>query len=278
MYIFDDGKWDIHSDNLIAPLNFSFLFGCGIFDTLPIYNKKPLCMHFHLERLFNSIQYFGIPFDNSPEDITSIVLDGIEKYDVHEGKIRIVVDFGTGSKEDYFKRSKNASLVVLLIPSVIHKKGKRSWKLTKGWFNRSKTNVIFKHKTTSIMENFISRERLKNSEFDEAVLTTDDGILLECIFSNIFYIKNDVVYTPSLDLPILNGTMRRFVLERCSEKGIAIEEIITNLDVLNEVDAFFVTNSISGAVPIEFYNGKTYRTDHPLMDKIVEICEKEYFA
>jgi len=277
MYIYHDGNWDVDSgNNLIAPLNFSFLFGCGIFDTQPIYNQKPLCLDFHLERLFNSISFFSIPFDHNPEEIRDIINAGIEKFGVKEGRIRIIVDFGTGSKGDYFLRSKNASLVVLMFGAKLHTTG-NIWKLTKGWFNRSRSNIIFKHKTTSIMENYISRERLKGSEFNEAIVSTDDGVLLECIFSNIFYLKDNIVHTPSLELPILNGTMRRYVLEKCAEKGIETKEVVADLSVLNNTDGVFITNSISGLVSIGQFDDLAFPLDNPLLQKLAKECNEEYF-
>ncbi len=278
MQIYHDGEWGEFKNQKLAPLNFSFLFGCGIFDTLPVYKGKPLFLPYHTERLFASLEEFSVPHSFSPEEIEAILLQGIEKYAIQNARVRIVIDFGTGSEDDYFKREANASLVIMMMPAHFNIRQETPWKIRNGWFNRSKSNIVFRHKTTSILENFISRERLKKEGVNEALVQTDDGILLEGIFSNIFFVKENALHTPSREMPLLDGTMRRFLLEHAPQHKITIHERECTLSELKDAEGIFMTNSISGVAPVREYNRKEYNFRHPLIQACQKLCITGYFG
>ena len=50
----------------------------------------------------------------------------------------------------------------------------------------------------------------------EPVFYNKDKIITECAIRNIFYINNNTILTPSLDLGILSGVMREQIIQICS--------------------------------------------------------------
>lgn len=56
--------------------------------------------------------------------------------------------------------------------------------------------------------------KLINNQINEVLIYNYDGIVTEGLSSNIFYIKNKIVYTPSTKL-CLDGTIREVVINVC---------------------------------------------------------------
>ena len=68
--------------------------------------------------------------------------------------------------------------------------------------------------------------------------------------SNIFWIKNDILYTPSLETGILPGIIRAWVIEKASALNLDVQEgFYTKEDLLQSTECF-ITNSVQELVPI----------------------------
>ena len=85
----------------------------------------------------------------------------------------------------------------------------------------------------------------RGNNFDNAILFNTDGNVVECYNSNIFIVKQDVIYTPPVFDGCVSGTMRGWVLNNVT----VIEKSLSENEILN-ADEIFITNSVHGIVPI----------------------------
>ena len=107
--------------------------------------------------------------------------------------------------------------------------------------------------------------------FDNAILKNTDGNLIETTNANLFIIKQEVIYTPPLTEGCLNGTMRKWVLEQVN----VVEKSLKLLDV-KEADEVFITNAISGMIPVHVIfieTDQVYRFDfvQQLQEKLISL-------
>jgi len=84
----------------------------------------------------------------------------------------------------------------------------------------------------------------------EGIFLTDKGYVAEGVTSNVFWVKNNVLYTPALQTGILNGITRQFVMNLAEKAGMVVEEGLYKRYVLEEADEIFVTNSVQEIVPV----------------------------
>ncbi len=95
----------------------------------------------------------------------------------------------------------------------------------------------------------------KAAGFDECLLVNDKSVITECCVSNVFFIKDDSVFTPSLNDGILAGIMRKNVLLLLKQKGYkCIEKTILESE-LPTFDSVFLTNSIMEIMPVAQIGG-----------------------
>ena len=78
--------------------------------------------------------------------------------------------------------------------------------------------------------------------------------------ANIFWIKNEQLYTPVLATGCLAGTTREFVIE-----NLACEEVEAGTAELAKADAIFMTSAGIGIIAAAELNGKRFEaSEHPI--------------
>ncbi|WP_339060672.1 aminotransferase class IV [Tepidibacillus marianensis] len=78
-------------------------------------------------------------------------------------------------------------------------------------------------KSLNFMNNIVAKKEL-NDKNAEGIFLTRDGYLAEGLTSNLFFVKDNILYTPSVDIGILNGITRQFVLNLSRKLKITIAE------------------------------------------------------
>ena len=87
--------------------------------------------------------------------------------------------------------------------------------------------------------------------------------------SNIFFIKDNKIYTPNSELPILNGVMKKRIIDVCSELNIKLIEKNININDIKEYDFAFVTNSLMKVMKVTKIEDIVYSSTNKIFDKIV---------
>ncbi|MDQ6420698.1 aminotransferase class IV [Paenibacillus sp. LHD-117] len=84
----------------------------------------------------------------------------------------------------------------------------------------------------------------------EGLMLSREGWLAEGIVSNLFFLRDGTVCTPSIATGILPGVTRARVLELAQESGCKVEEGLYSWEELLEADEVWLTNSIQELVPV----------------------------
>ncbi|MFN3330821.1 MAG: aminotransferase class IV, partial [Pyrinomonadaceae bacterium] len=86
--------------------------------------------------------------------------------------------------------------------------------------------------------------------FDEALRLNEKEEVSSACMANVFWVEDEVVFTPSLETGCLEGTTRAFVIEICKDLGIEIYTVKETLNKLLLADEVFLTSSGIGIVPV----------------------------
>ena len=87
--------------------------------------------------------------------------------------------------------------------------------------------------------------------------------------SNIFFIKENKVYTPNRNLPILNGIMKKRILEICKKLNIEVVETEIRLQDIQNYDFAFISNSLMKAIKVTKIDDVIYNSYNEIFDKII---------
>ena len=88
-----------------------------------------------------------------------------------------------------------------------------------------------------------------------------EGEVTEGSGDNIFFVKDGVLYTPPVEVGILSGITRRFVMqELCPAEDLRCEEKRFGIDELLEADEVFMTGSAAEIIAVTRIDDTTIGT------------------
>ena len=121
------------------------------------------------------------------------------------------------------------------------------------------SNLISNLKTNNRVINVIGSIYAQENELDNCVLLNDNKLVTEFLNGNIFIVNDNVIKTPTISTGCLNGVMRKKIIElikkvpayKIQEKDFSPYELVSS-------DEIWVTNSISGIIPVTEYRRKSF--------------------
>jgi 4-amino-4-deoxychorismate lyase len=123
-------------------------------------------------------------------------------------------------------------------------------------------------KSTSYGIHLKLKRWIETQNWDEAILQNFSNHLCEALYSNLFLIKDNQLYTPSIDQPCLNGIIRKKIMTLALSKKISCYESSIHTDQLKSYQAVFLTNSLRGIQPISTINQIIFDPQHPIIHQL----------
>ena len=189
-----------------------FRYGDGIFETIRVSQGITYQLELHLKRLYLGLEKLDIP--HPPVNLEEICYQLISRKHLQTGFLRLTITRGT-SGFGYLPPSTSTPLVVAQCWHHNHE-GLKSFVPLRIWLSsirrpdsRSIPNRI---KTLQGIPSILARIEAETNNCDEALLLGPNGELCEGSSTNIFWVKNKILYTPSSELPIVAGTIRDTII------------------------------------------------------------------
>jgi len=222
----------------------SVFFGEGVFETFRFKNELPVFFDRHMYRLKSGCDFLSIP---APEinDIEDFIRMSVKESGFEDAYVKLCI-LSSGDRV-YYGVSENYSMLALIGDHVIPP---RSLRVNICSYLRNSRSAAARYKTTSYIENVISKRRSINYGYDESLYLNENGYVTECTSSNIFWMSGDNIYTPSIENGLLAGVMRGILIDLCREMDISVIEGSFYKDDILQADCAFVTNSSVGVIPV----------------------------
>jgi branched-chain amino acid aminotransferase len=261
-FIYNDTFFHVN-EPVISAGNRSLLYGDGLFETMRMHKGRILNMDFHFERFFNGLKVlqFDIPKYFSHEfflkKINSLLLKNNHE---KNARIRLMVFRDNGSILNPENNFPNYIMETSPLPEKIE-------------FNEAGLVVdVFKDgmKSCDMFSNLKSNNYLlnamaglfaKKNNLDDCIILNNYGRVCESAIANIFIIKDENIFTPSLAEGCVAGVMRRWILERFFLKGYVVTQKNLSIEDILHADEFFVTNSIHPIRWVKSFREKNYENE-----------------
>tara|TARA_B100001029_G_C15062993_1_gene460297 strand:- start:4202 stop:5029 length:828 start_codon:yes stop_codon:yes gene_type:complete len=264
IYAVYNGQFDTLNNIKISPLSRAYTFSDSVYEVIPFYNSKIIAFDKHISRLKNSCKALSISIniDKASEEIASLIKDNNFK----NGYVYYQVSRGVDDiRSHIYKDSISVETFGYIIEHAFKSK---SLKVMLCEDLRWKRCDI---KSTSLLGNVMSMNDASQRGCDEIIMHKNDFIT-EGGASNVFFISDDCVYTPSLSSNILPGITRELLISKIKDKGIKVEEGQYTLKNLMNADIIWLTSSTKGLAPVsEIVN---YETNLRIDNELYKECEK----
>lgn len=263
-----------HKDLTIPVNDHGFLYGIGLFETFRVYDATAFLFDEHMSRLQKGLPLIGIDFRLSKTEILQQLKLLLETNSVQNAYIRLTITAGEAPLGLPAEKYNNPSVIWQIKSLGPIKEGVTVAKkavILKQRRNLPETSIRLK--SLNFLNNVLAKQEILNEKDTEGFFLTHEGYLAEGIVSNIFFIKDNKLYTPSLNTGILNGITRQHVINISKRNNIPIAEGLFTPEDLYRADSIFITNSIQEIVRITTLDGIEYPYHE---DDLIDFLVKEY--
>lgn len=269
MYVYINGDFVTEKDAAVSIFDRGFLYGDGVFETLRAYNGKVFRLKEHLERLWAGVQYLKINLCDEIESLERVITDLLRVNHLSEAYIRITVTRGMASRGIDIDVDSSPTVIIF---------ARNFQQIERELYNNGVRLILSKRisqrvpdeynlKSINFLNNILAKyEATKNGAFD-AIMLNKDGYITEGSICNIFFVKDRVIYTPSLSSGVLRGVTREVIKEISSEIGFEIKEKEVSLKELMVCDEVFITNTLIEIMPVKEIDGRYFEIG-PITKKI----------
>lgn len=207
--------------------------GDGVFEALKVVDGRPFALTRHLDRLARSAAGLGLP-EVDQDAVRRGVADVLDADHLPLGRVRItytggVAPMGSGRGDE------PPTLIVMadtLVPAAA-----TTSVATVPW-PRNERGALAGLKTTSYAENVVALAHAKRRGASEGIFANLAGNLCEGTGSNVFYVVDGEVRTPTLASGCLAGISRGLLLE-----WYDVREVDEPVEVLEVADEIFLVST-----------------------------------
>jgi len=220
--------------------------GDAVWEGIRVYDRKIFCFDEHLNRLIESAK--SMDFQDIPtlEYIKDAVFSTLKANGMKdETHIRLTltrgekITSGMNPKLNQF----GCTLIVLAEwkPSIYS--GKKLKLVTANIRRNSPLCLDSKIHHNNLINNILAKVEANHAGADDAIMLDLNGFVAETNATNIFMIKDGIVYTP-FPKACLPGITRGLIIEICKENNIPILEQDISLTELYNADEVFTTGTM----------------------------------
>ena len=261
-YIWLDGKFIEWKKAKIHVLSHGLHYGSCVFEGARIYNGNIFKLNEHTKRLFLSSKILGFKLPYTEKQINKACEQIIKKQRIKNGYLRpfawrgsemmaisaqkttIHVAIATWEMATYFDKRKKLNGIRLQ---------------TSKWMRPPSNTAPTQAKAAGLyMICTLSKHVAEKKGFDDSLMLDSDGYIAESTGANIFFVKNNKLYTPIADC-FLNGITRQTVIKLAKKNNIKVVEKRILPKELLSADEIFLTGTAVEITPISQIDSKKFK-------------------
>src|SRR5438128_420257 len=230
---------------LIPVTDEGLLRGDGVFEVMRLYDGVPFGREPHLERMARSAQNLRLELDigGVARDIETL----LQSATPGDALLRVLVT-----------RGGHRITLIEPLPDMPDA-------LSLGYVTYAPTHILDGIKSLSYGANMLATRLARERGFDEALLVTPEGHVLELPTASFFWVADGRAHTPPLSEHVLDSITRRIVMEIADAV-----EVETALADLERADEAFVASSVREVIAVGQIEERVLSDERPVTDSTSE--------
>jgi branched-chain amino acid aminotransferase len=243
---------------------------CGLFESSDVYEGDsfyevirmmggvPLFFSDHMERLEYSVSHSGAKMIVLPDRIAEETIILRKHAGVKEANLKVVFNY----------KGDDVTWLLYFIEPLYPSQQQY----------REGVSTILYHAERENPGVKIINHRLRSSIYHkliatgayEAFLVDADGLITEGSRSNLFFVKDNRLYTAP-DEKVLGGITRKHVLDICRLNGIDVVTGCVPASTISEYESVFMTGTSPMVLPVRSIDSCIFDAGHPLLARLLEL-------
>jgi branched-chain amino acid aminotransferase len=238
-----------------------FMYGDAAFETLRAYGGELFEWGAHVDRLSGTCEALGLEHRIADDELRDRVEETLAANDLADAYVRLSITRGVQPGKLTPRTAVEPTVVVIVAPLPRGgPDGEVTWdepaRVTVTETRRIPASALpARAKTHNYLNGVLARLECRGTDADEAIMLDGVDALTEGATSNLFFVEDGVLRTPSLEGPVLPGVTRAVVVELARESGIPIEEGTYALEELLVAEEAFLTNTTWEIRPVASVDG-----------------------
>jgi branched-chain amino acid aminotransferase len=239
---------------VVSAVDHGFTVGDGVFESVKIVDGRPFALTRHLRRLAGSAAGLGLPEPDEAEvrrGVSAVLADFAPPF----GRLRITWTAGPSPMGS----GRGTPRPTLVVAAAAGTPPEASTDVVTVPWPRNERSAVAGLKTTSYAENVVALARAHERGASEALFANTAGDVCEGTGTNVFYVLDGDLRTPSLAVGCLAGVTRALVLE-----WYGAREVDAPIEVLAEASEIFLASTTRDVQPVRRCDGREYPAPGPV--------------
>ncbi len=255
-----------------------YQFGDGVYEFVASYQGRWFMLDAHLDRLERSMR--ELAFDPIPRsEIKVAIRDLSERSGYPRAGIYIQISRGVAPRNHAITPGMPPQIIMTIrpvkeIPEEMRNNGATAITVHDTRWGRCDT------KTVQLLANSLAKQKALDSDCDDAIFVSDQGIVREGTSSNLFIVTGDQLTTHPLTDSILPGITRKVVLDLCKTADLDVKESFFKTEALYGADEVFLTGTVTEVLPVVCIDQKSVGNGKvgPVSHRIYTLLRKKALA
>ncbi|SEJ33567.1 D-alanine transaminase [Bhargavaea ginsengi] len=252
MYLMND-RFVKNDEVSISIEDRGYYFGDGVYEVIRVYGGIMFTAEEHIGRMYESAEKIRMTLPYGPEEMLSKLTRLIEENAIREGHVYVQATRGSAPRVHQFPGEDITPVITAYTKSypevpVVPEPAKLKSVDDVRWL---RCDI----KSLNLLANVMAKQEAHEAGCLEALLHRD-GTVTEGSSSNMFGVKDGVIYTHPVSNFILNGITRRVIMQCCEEIGQPVAEEPMSLEDVYSMDEFFMSSTTNGILPVSEIDGQ----------------------
>lgn len=269
-----NSKWIENDQPLLLPDNRAFRYGEGLFETMRMQGGKIPLFDLHWQRLTNDLPklYFNLPVHFTHEYLLEQIQRLCQKNKLTQAaRIRLTIFKGEGGIWEEPSSSFNWLLQCWSLPQIKSELNVNGLDIGVFEAGRKACDQFSNIKSNNYLLYALAAQYAKKQHWNEAVVLNHYDRICDTTIANIFFIKNNKIYTPALSEGCVNGVMRAYLISQLRKQDREITEGVFSVAELLDADEVFLTNAVQGIRWVKSFGERTYGCQQTASLSLVEL-------
>lgn len=252
-------------------------YGDGVFTTMAFRHQRVEFLEQHLQRLQQSCERMALPklcFQQLKAEVQ--LLTASCKTDA---VVKIIITRGDGGRGYSANPAEKPRRILGLYPlgsdfAEYSNKGIKLY-LCKTLLTQHCQPGFAQVKHLNKLVHVLARQEFAQQDFQEGVMLSPDGKVIEATSSNLFFVQRGELYTPELEHFGYAGLMREQIIQATKTLGIKLHQQTVTLAMLLQAEQLFLSNSLLPLWPVIQFQDKTYSIASELLTALKNTIKHE---
>ena len=260
--IYLNGRFVALEDATISVLDRGFIFGDGVYELIPVYSRKPFRVDEHLARLQHSLDAIRLANPHSDSEWRDLIAQIIEQQSFDDQSVYMHITRGVAKRDHAFPAAGTPPTVLMMSNPLVTPSPEQIGSGVAAVTAVDNRWLRCDIKAISLLSNVLLRQLAVDVGAAETILLRG-GFMTEGAASNIFVVKDEIIFAPPKNNLMLPGITYDVVIELAAENGVECRTGAVAERLLRHADEIWQTSSTREVLAVTTLDGQPVGDGRP---------------